>query len=189
MRGTLRSLHHSYTQGTLKVPSPTTVSTHIHTLQLWIQTRDPRLLAGAAALVLVVALVVWLIVRHRRPSREEMERRRRDRLATSGRITDGSLIDVRTLENEESSSQTPEVLVYRYRLAGVTYECAQDVSRLAEFVHSCHVGSAVQVRYDPRNPGDSILIAETWSGLWLPSSAAGEPLPDALRRPCTRPAP
>lgn len=92
-----------------------------------------------------------------------------------GRITDGSLIDARTLENEESSSDRPEVLVYRYRLAGVVYECAQDVSRLPENARSCHVGSAVQVRYDPRNPGDSILLAETWSGLWLPQQLAGDP--------------
>ena len=72
-------------------------------------------------------------------------------------------------------SSTPEVLVYRYRLAGVVYECAQDVSQLAELVRDCQIGNAVQVRYDPRNPGDSILLAEGWSGLWLPSSTRVRP--------------
>jgi hypothetical protein len=120
-------------------------------------------------------VVAWLVARGRRVSGDELERRRRERLATMGRITDGSLIDARTLQNEESSSEKPEVLVYRYRLAGVVYECAQDVSRLPEDMRNCHVGSAVQVRYDPRNPGDSILLAETWSGLWLPQQLAGEP--------------
>ena len=103
-----------------------------------------------------------------------MERRRRERLAKLGRITDGSLIDTRTLANEESSSRTPEVLVYRYRVSGVVYECAQDVSYLPDRLHDCQVGNAVQVRYDPRNPGDSILLAETWSGLWIPTQGDRE---------------
>ena len=121
-------------------------------------------------------MLLWVALRSRQPSREERERLRRERLATLGRITDGSLVDARTLANEESSSPTPEVLVYRYRLAGVVYECAQDVSQLPELVRGCEVGNAVQVRYDPRNPGDSILLAENWSGLWLPSSSPRKPL-------------
>jgi hypothetical protein len=24
----------------------------------------------------------------------------------------------------------------------------------------------LQVRYDPRNPGNSVVVAESWSGLW-----------------------
>ena len=112
---------------------------------------------------------------------DELERRRRERLAKWGRITDGSLLDARTLDNEESSSATPEVLVYRYRIAGVVYECAQDVSRLDEGLRGCHVGSAVQVRYDPRHPGDSIVVAESWTGLWLPNRPLGAPLPDPVR--------
>ncbi len=134
---------------------------------------------------MTVLLVIGLGLR-RRTSREELERRRRTRLAASGRITDGSLIDARTLDNEESSSSTPEVLVYRYRLAGVVYECAQDVSSLADHMRTCHVGNAVQVRYDPRNPGDSILLAETWSGLWLPSKLDGAALRGAMTPPRDR---
>lgn len=146
-------------------------------LQHWFLGQDVRLL-GYAMAGGILLLALWLLLRRRKPSREEMERRRRERLAASGRITDGSLIDARTLDNEESSSSTPEVLVYRYRLAGVTYECAQDVSNLPELVRGCLVGNAVQVRYDPHHPGNSIVLAESWSGLWLPSRFAREPLPD-----------
>jgi hypothetical protein len=95
------------------------------------------------------------------------ERRRREELARSGRITDGVIVDARTLSGEDSTSPTPEVLMYSYRLAGVTYNCAQDVSKLAEQIVGFRIDQSVQIRYDPRNPGNSILVAETWTGLWL----------------------
>jgi hypothetical protein len=107
-----------------------------------------------------------MYVRSRRPSAEEMERRRRDHLATMGRITDGVLIDARTLGGEETTEVSPEVLIYSYRLAGVTYDCAQDVSKLPERVAGWRLDQPLQVRYDPRNPGNSVVVAESWSGLW-----------------------
>jgi hypothetical protein len=107
-----------------------------------------------------------MYVRSRRPTAEEMERRRRDRLATMGRITDGVLIDARTLGGEETTEVSPEVLIYSYRLAGVTYDCAQDVSKLPDRVTGWRLDQPLQVRYDPRNPGNSVVVAESWSGLW-----------------------
>lgn len=127
---------------------------------------DPRIAGGVAAGVAVVAVAIWLIVRLRRPSAEEIEHRRREHLATAGRITDGVLIDARTLSGDESVSVTPEVLIYSYRLAGVTYDCAQDVSALPELVRGWRLDQPLQVRYDPRNPGNSVVVAESWSGLW-----------------------
>jgi hypothetical protein len=102
-----------------------------------------------------------------RLSAEEIERRRREELALSGRITDGVILDARTLGNEDSVSPTPEVLVYSYSLAGLTYNCAQDVSGLPNEVVGFRIDQPVQVRYDPRNPGNSIIVSETWTGLWL----------------------
>ncbi|HEX4154300.1 MAG TPA: hypothetical protein VHY48_01685 [Acidobacteriaceae bacterium] len=127
---------------------------------------DPRLAGGVAAAAAAVGVAVWIVVRLRRPSAEEIEHRRREHLATAGRITDGVLIDARTLRGEESVSITPEVLIYSYRLAGVTYDCAQDVSALPELVRGWRLDQPLQVRYDPRNPGNSIVVAESWSGLW-----------------------
>jgi hypothetical protein len=77
------------------------------------------------------------------------------------------ILDARTLNNEDSVSPTPEVLVYSYSLAGLTYNCAQDVSSLPDRVLGYRIDQSVQVRYDPRNPGNSILLSETWSGLWM----------------------
>jgi hypothetical protein len=128
---------------------------------------DPRVVGGVAAAVIAAGGITWWIIVSRRPSAEEMEHRRRESLAVNGRITDGLILDARTLRNEESISPTPEVLVYSYSCAGLTYNCAQDVSALPDRVLGYRIDQSVQVRYDPRNPGNSILVSESWSGLWL----------------------
>jgi hypothetical protein len=87
----------------------------------------------------------------------------------------GERMDTESQTAEPTSAHppapTPEFLVYSYRIAGVTYNCAQDISLLADRVpglrvDSAMVGQTVQVRYDPHNPGNSILVAEGWTGLW-----------------------
>ena len=136
-----------------------------HLLQL-LHDRDPRAIGGIVVAVVLVICIVVFLARAFRPSPEEVERRRRERLATTGRITDGVIVDARTLSGEDSVSPTPEVLVYSYRLAGVTYNCAQDVSRLPEQVRGFRIDQPVQVRYDQRNPGNSVLVSGSWTGLW-----------------------
>jgi hypothetical protein len=97
----------------------------------------------------------------RRPSAKQREERRRRRLATVGRIVDGSLIGA-----EPAEEATPRAIIYRYRIAGVTYECCQDVSAFGEMVENIRLDYPVQVRYNRENPADSIVVAETWNGLW-----------------------
>jgi len=63
------------------------------------------------------------------------------------------------------------MLVYCYSIAGVSYECAQDVSLLPDYVRHVRIDLPVQVRFDPRNPGNSIVISEYWSGLRLDHTA------------------
>ena len=144
-----------------------------HFGHLWklIPHQDPRILGGVAAGILVLTVGTVYYIRSRRPTAEELERRRRELITTIGRITDGYLVDARSLDGEDSISPTPEVLFYSYRLAGVTYNCAQDVSLLPDRVLGYRIDQPVQLRYDPRNPGNSILVSETWSGLWLRQSA------------------
>jgi hypothetical protein len=144
----------------------TAVNSTVDNLKQLLHERDPRLLAVILVVALVVGVGIWLFVRWRRPSAAEIERRRRERVAIMGRICDGVIVDARTLYGEDSVSPTPEVLVYSYRLAGVTYNCAQDVSDLAERVVGFRIDQPIQIRYDPRNPGNSILVSESWSGLW-----------------------
>jgi hypothetical protein len=135
-------------------------------LSAQLHDRDPRLFAGIAAGIVVLAGLIWLLIYLRRPSPDEIERRRREYLARTGRITDGVILDARTLSGDDSISPTPDVLVYSYRLAGVTYNCAQDVRHLPDRVLGFRIDQPVQLRYDPRNPGNSIVVSETWTGLW-----------------------
>jgi hypothetical protein len=132
-----------------------------------IRNQDPRIIGGIAAGVVAIGGGIWWYIVAHRPSAEEIERRRREGLALSGRITDGVILDARTLSNEDSISPTPEVLVYSYSVAGLIYNCAQDVSALPNEVLGFRIDQSVQVRYDPRNPGNSIIVSETWTGLWL----------------------
>jgi hypothetical protein len=126
----------------------------------------PRITGAIAIAIILLTAGIWRWIVSRRPSAEELERRRRVHLSTQGRITDGFILDAISLDGEESLDPTPQVLVYSYRIAGVTYNCAQDVSMLPELVRGYRLDQPISVRYDSRHPGNSILVSETWSGLW-----------------------
>jgi len=59
------------------------------------------------------------------------------------------------------------MVIFHYDVAGVTYEASQDVTQLQEYVNpkNCRIGVPASIRYDPQNPGNSIVVAETWTGL------------------------
>ncbi len=106
-----------------------------------------------------------LLFRRKGKTDEQREAERRDRLNMHGRITDGTVIDVQEMNQE---AEIPiQLLIYQYDVAGVQYECSQDVTwlrHLCDF-HSCRLGLPASVKYDPHNPGNSIVVAESWSGL------------------------
>jgi hypothetical protein len=106
--------------------------------------------------------VTWYMLTRPKLSEEEMEHNRREMLASTGRITDGSITDI---TKEEEFSTIPRIIIYNYRIGGVTYECAQLVSTLADHVRDIRIDLPIQVRYDPHNPADSIVVAESWNGL------------------------
>jgi hypothetical protein len=124
---------------------------------------------GAIAFSVTAATGIALYVYYnRKPSPEEVERLRRLFLAEKGRITDATLVDTRLHEPPEAAAEAegpPSVLQYQYRVGGVGYESVQDVSRLPEKVQNIRVDLPIQIRYDPHNPGNSIVVAESWSGL------------------------
>lgn len=122
----------------------------------------PILALGAVAAIIGYALLA------RKPKKlgDTFERERRTQLTAGGRIIDGTVIDVQEIDE---TPETPAMilLIYTYDVAGVTYEASQDVTRLRQFIdlYSCRLGLQASVKYDPHNPGDSIVISETWSGL------------------------
>lgn len=89
-------------------------------------------------------------------------------LVKEGRIIDGSVTDIADMDAEASGQpEGMQLLLYRYEIAGVTYECAQDVTHLREYVdlQNCRIDLPVSIRYDARNPANSIVVSETWTGL------------------------
>jgi len=121
----------------------------------------------AAWLVAIAALAtfaVWLIFR-KRPGPEELERARRLFLVQSGRIVDGMLLDIYEIDAEDGRTLT--MLLFNYRIAGVDYECSQDITSMRGVVDTAQVraGFPCSVRYQPGNPQNSIVVAEGWTGL------------------------
>lgn len=125
-----------------------------------------RFYSFAAGGLTLVAVGMSFIKRRGRKTPDQRERERRTRISLGGRITDGTVIDVHEIAStpEEPGAQ---LVVYQYDVAGVSYECSQDVTMLRPYVdlHSCRLGLPTSIKYDPQNPGNSIVISEDWSGL------------------------
>ena len=111
------------------------------------------------------AFAAYLLLRRKPKRPEEIERDRRAWLDQVGRITDGTVIDVQELGANGDRAST--LLIFQYDVAGVSYEASQDVTYLRQLInlHSCRLGLPTSVRYDPQNPGNSIVVSERWMGL------------------------
>ncbi len=111
-------------------------------------------IAGAA----VAGLGAWGIYRYiqSRPSAAELERRRRAGLHARGKMGDANLLEYRE-----------HMVVYSYAIGGVEYMASQDLSDLQPLLPADRwstIGPA-SIKYDPRNPANSIVLSEEWSGL------------------------
>jgi len=110
---------------------------------------------GSVAAVVAIVLVVRL---RRKPSPEEMERRRRQLIYEAGQLIDAEVIDVEGT-----------VAVYSYGVAGVNYTVSQDLAPFEPLLPEDRmtlVGPAL-AKYVPRNPANSIVVCEHWNGLRL----------------------
>jgi hypothetical protein len=138
------------------------------------------IVAGLAIVATSVWYGLWFALR-KRPTPEELERGRRHFLVQSGRIVDGTVLDVCDIPGD--AGRTLTMLFFQYRIAGVDYECSQDITDLLGVVDVANVrgGFPCSVRYQPGNPQSSIVVAEQWSGLraGLPQFPAIE-YPDPL---------
>jgi hypothetical protein len=81
-----------------------------------------------------------------------------------GRITPGRIVE---LVEPGANGPIGPVLLYEYEVAGVLYEAAQDLSALPEIaaVAPFLPGQTTSVKYDPKQPTNSILACEVWSGV------------------------
>jgi hypothetical protein len=142
----------------------------------------------------VVGVILWF--RRKPADAGEVERQRRAYLNRVGRIVEGQVLDIADHNHTGTSSKndaqngtksdkkiskallarnqanggsngSQKLLYYTYAISGVTYETAQDVTGLEEWLHLARVaaGQIASVKYDPANPSNSILLADGWSGL------------------------
>lgn len=125
-------------------------------------------LVTAAVITCAAVGAAYSWARSGRKTPEQQEVGRRQRINEFGRITDGTVIDAHEVRQGEGFAQ---LLVYQYDVGGVSYEASQDVTHLRQFIdlHTCRIGLPASVKYDPHNHGNSIVIAEGWTGLRKPS--------------------
>jgi hypothetical protein len=115
---------------------------------------------------LAILAAAYFLLRRKPKTADDLERERRGWLDRVGRITDGTVIDVQEMTTD-GRPQPLTLLIYQYDVAGVSYEASQDVTYLRQWInlHSCRLGLPTSVRYDPQNPGNSIVLSERWIGL------------------------
>jgi hypothetical protein len=146
--------------------------------------RDDQVIGVLVAAGLCIGgFVAWRTMR-KRPTEEELEKARREELVLSGRIIDGTVIDISDLGPEDCGRANGlRLILYKYEIAGVVYECSQDVTLLRDHVdiYKCRLSFPCSVRYDPHRPVNSIIVAENWSG--LRDTANSVPIRRAPRKP------
>jgi hypothetical protein len=135
-----------------------------------------------AAAIIVTGVILWFRSRPRDPA--QAERQRRMYLNRVGRIIEGQVMEIKeqvaptvkrrsvlfrrgNLPTQLGNPAPQTVVFYSYRISGVGYESAQDVSGLEEraCIRRVVMGQPASVKYDPANPGNSILVSDDWSGL------------------------
>ena len=114
----------------------------------------PQWVLGLVVLAAIALLAARLL--RKKPSPEEIEKRRRTELNAKGKLGDGEVIDVEGV-----------AIVYSYSVGGVGYTASQDVSALEALLPEntmTLIGPAL-VKFDPRNPANSIVLCEVWCGV------------------------
>jgi hypothetical protein len=113
-------------------------------------------LSGLAVALVMLAITIAFRV-HGTP--EKRERRRRLTVHRLGRLGDAMIT-----EADETT------LYYSYSIRGVQYEASQDVSTLRDRLGAepDRLIGLASLKYSPKNPANSILICEEWSGLRVP---------------------
>ena len=135
---------------------------------------------AAAAVVVGVLLSTWM---RRPPDADELEQKRRSHINQVGRIAEGQILEIiegpaapvetrgpalfkRKAKNVAANGHR-KLVCYSYSISGVSYETAQDITSLEARArqHRLVPGQPASIKYDPANPGDSIVLTDDWSGL------------------------
>ena len=110
-------------------------------------------LVGLAAILIAIAGGIVLQGLRRNP--EKRERRRRLHLNRTGRLGDALITEV-----------SEKLVYYNYSVHGVHYSASQDIAALRQKLPELGpVVGLASIKYSERNPANSILVCEEWSGL------------------------
>jgi hypothetical protein len=118
--------------------------------------------SAALQLVLLVSVSIALLglglyfLSRMRRNPKDKEKRRRLQVNQQGRLGDATITEV-----HEST------IFYEYSVRGVLYTASQDVTKLREQIPTDleRLIGPVSLKYSPRNPANSIILCEEWSGL------------------------
>ena len=110
-------------------------------------------------LAVVASLLVAggaLVIFQRRNTPERRELKRRFNVNSFGRLGDAFLL--------EASSES---IIYEYDVQGVNYNASQDVQLLSAYLPEQpeRLIGPVNIKYMVRNPANSIVVCEYWSGI------------------------
>ena len=117
-------------------------------------TRDVAWLVAGVGAALLLALILWRVLRREVPP-EEVERRRRLGVNHTGKLGDAEVTEI-----------DQGTVFYSYSVSGVSYAAAQDLCTVEELLPADRMSAMgpAQIKYDPRNPANSIVACEEWSG-------------------------
>ncbi|HTB11811.1 MAG TPA: hypothetical protein VK752_09575 [Bryobacteraceae bacterium] len=122
-------------------------------------TEGVQVAALCGVSIALIALAIWIVMRvHGTP--EKRERKRRLNVHRQGRLGDAMI-----------SEATESTLYYFYTVRGVQYTASQDVSALREYLPADpdRLIGVSGLKYSSKNPANSILVCEEWSGLRAPA--------------------
>ena len=111
----------------------------------------------AKRLVALVEAAAGMVPGLRRLTPEQKEQKRRLAVNAKGRMGSAIVVDFRE-----------GLICYKYTVRGVQYQATQEVTALLEALPAdpnLLIGGAAGLKYLPKNPANSIVVCETWSGL------------------------
>ena len=126
----------------------------------------------------VAGFALWRYLRQD-STPEKRERQRRFAVNAGGRLGDALITEV-----------ADEVLYYTYSVRGVQYAASQDVTSLRHLIPDDpqRLFGRTGMKYLSRNPANSILLCEEWSGLRSLAAAADLANRDRVGREAENPA-
>jgi hypothetical protein len=113
-------------------------------------------IAVIGGLAIALGVLAFYIAKRLRGTPEKREQLRRLSVNRQGRLGEALITEA-----------TDEILYYSYSIRGVHYTASQDIRTLRDKLPAepDRLIGFVTLKYSPKNPANSILVCEEWSGI------------------------